>query len=283
MSRQLLSTVCVLALVGWGLTPDRARAWGREGHVIVAKIAELNLKPEARKAIFKLLGPIPISHERIATFADFVRHNPDFPEYAKSAGWHFVDIPYGQGNFDPTRDCQDGACVVNKVEEFQRVLAGNGPTDKRLEALIFLVHLVGDLHQPLHCATKKDRGGNALHVRLLGETGNHLNLHSVWDSELVQAGMKRLDAVDYAVQLNNSIKEGDRTAWQAGRPVDWALASHALAEKFAYRDAHGNELPATGTPNLDRAYIDSRVPVVASQLQKGGLRLAKVLNDALAP
>jgi hypothetical protein len=280
MSKQQVGKLAVFVFLAGMLSPSEVRAWGKEGHVIVAKIAELNLSDKARQEVRKLLGPIPISDSRIANFADFVRHNRDFPQFGKSAPWHFVDIPLEAEGYDPQRDCKGGQCVIDRIAQFQKVLAGNGPADERLEALTFLVHLVGDLHQPLHCTTNNDRGGNDLAVHFLGHTGNHLNLHSVWDSNLVVAALKGLEPLDFANRLNIQIKQADRSAWRVGTPVDWANEAHAVAQRCAYRDAKGDPLPTKGQPNLDEAYVDRGVEQVTLQLQKGGVRLAKVLNDA---
>jgi hypothetical protein len=282
MSGRLLQGAAAAVLVCAGLAPAPAWAWGEDGHVIVAKIAELNLTPEARKEIQKLLGPIPISHPRIATFADFVRHNPDYPEYSKSSGWHFVDVPVG-ATFDPETHCPQQNCVIEQVNRFKGVLAKkDAKADDRLEALIFVVHLVGDMHQPLHCATRNDRGGNSLNVRFLGHRGNHLNLHSVWDDNLVKSGMKRQDRLNYAYDLNTRISDANRTGWKTGTPKEWALESHKLAETAAYTDSNDKPLPTMGVPNLDDAYVKRGTKVVEEQLQKGGVRLAAILNEALS-
>jgi hypothetical protein len=283
MDSRLTGVTTTLALACWFLTPARAPAWGSEGHVIVAKIAELNLKPGARLAIGKMLGTIPISDRRIANFADFVKRNPDYPRFLQSAPWHFVDIPVGE-KYDKDRDGNGGANVIDKITEFKKTLADkDAKAEERLEALLFIVHLVGDLHQPLHCATREDHGGNSLKVKFLGHGGNHLNLHSAWDTDLVRAGMKRLEPGDYAFRLNGGTRKEDRSKWQEGTPEDWANESNAAAAKFAYRDSGGNKLPTTGAPNLDDAYIKRGVGVVEGQLRKGGIRLAKILNDALSP
>jgi hypothetical protein len=270
-----------------------AWGWGENGHLIVAKIAELNLEPKAKDQITKLLaveddvtklnGVTSIATMRLATFADFVRHNPNYTDpYGKSAPWHFVDIPV-KATYDEARDCVDKSCVIGQVERFQETLGNNdAPPAKRKEALIFLVHLVGDAHQPLHCCTRNDRGGNNLKVHFLGNAGNHLNLHSVWDDNLVHASMASVDALDAAGRLNGAIKGDDRTAWRKGTIKEWAIESHQLAVKFAYRAGSEKELADSGTVNLDKEYVDQAVPVVAKQLQKGGIRLAAVLNDALA-
>ena len=278
--------VLLLVGIGWGLafTPP-AWGWGKEGHIIVAKIAELNLSPEAQTAIHELLSPgARISDDKIANFADFVRHNPHYPQYANTAPWHFVDTPYEATSYDPDRDCKENACAVGKIEDLRKVLADkSAPHAKRQTALIFLVHLVGDVHQPLHCATRNDRGGNMLAVTFLGQSGNHLNLHSVWDDNLVLACMGALDEIDYANRLNANMTAAQRTELAQGTTTDWANESHSLAVQKAYRDSNDNPLPTEGTPNLDQGYVDRGKGVVELQLRRGGVRLAKILNEALAP
>ena len=169
------------------------------------------------------------------------------------------------------------------IEDFKVTLASKTlPKARRQEALLFLVHFVGDLHQPLHCATRNDRGGNGLKVTLLGQSPHHsMNLHSVWDGDLVHIIMPTANAFDSGKALNQAITDEERTAWQGGTTKQWAMESYALARKVSYLRADGTMLPTTGEPDLDQAYVDKAKPVVLSQLKKAGIRLAKVLNDAL--
>jgi hypothetical protein len=282
--KSLIRSVLTLGAVLAGSAP--ARAWGEDGHVIVARVAELNLSADAQNGIKKLLGPIGISHPRIATFADFVRHNRDYPQYKSSAPWHYVNIPVdaeGVTGYDPDRDSPKGKpCVVTKIKDFQKVLADKTrPSDERLEALMFLVHLVGDVHQPLHCGDRGDSGGNGLKVKYLGHGGNHLNLHAVWDDNLVKENMKRLDAAGYAAKLHAKVSdEKDRALLSAGAVEDWATESFLIAKQSAYV-LGGATIPKTGpTPDLDDEYIDRNAKEVEKQLLRGGLRLARLLNEA---
>lgn len=187
--------------------------------------------------------------------------------------------------FNPAVHCKEGLCVLGKIEDFKAVLADKSlPKERRQEALVFLVHLVGDLHQPLHCATRDDNGGNGLKVKYLGHSGNHLNLHSVWDDNLVHEVMVDVDPLKTAAKLNEGIAAADRTAWQSGKPKNWMMESYEAARTKSYLQGDGETpLPTTGTPNLDEDYVKRNKAVVAEQLKKGGIRLAKVLNDALAP
>ncbi|WP_168219347.1 S1/P1 nuclease [Limnoglobus roseus] len=271
-----------------------ARAWGPDGHQIVARIAELHLSADAKAELAALLPDAGlsdsnhISDTRLASFADFVRHNSHFPQYAQSGPWHFVDIPIspdGPVAYDPQKHCKDGQCVLEQIEGFQKVLADKTqPKKKRQEALVFLVHFVGDMSQPLHCATRNDRGGNDVKVHYLGQSGNHLNLHSVWDDNLVRENMASFDAIKAANQMNEAITDADVAEWQGKTTKDWMLESYELARTSAYRvTPNGEFLATTGTVNLGSDYVKANAKVAGSQLRKGGVRLAKVLNDALKP
>jgi hypothetical protein len=293
MSARKHATVGAAFLVAVLLAPAKTVAWGPEGHIIVARIAELNLSPAAKAALAELLPDTPfsgsnsISDPHLPNYADFVKHNSQFPQFKDSGPWHFVDIPVDPPtDYDPDKFCKNGQCVLEKIEQFKGILADKSqPKVKRQEALVFLVHLVGDLHQPLHCATRNDTGGNDLKVKYLGNPGSHhpMNLHSVWDSNLVRENMTTFDPKGSADKLNEVIQNADRNKWRQGAVKDWMMESYDLARTTSYKFADGTPLPTTGHPNLDKAYVDKNKLVVAEQLKKGGIRLAKVLNDALAP
>jgi hypothetical protein len=252
------------------------------------------LSSDAQAALGNLLPDTDFSNSTsiaasaLVNYADFVKHNSNFPQYnGISSPWHFIDIPVEppfQGN--PMQFCPNSDCVIAKIDEFKTVLASKTlPKKRRQEALVFLVHLVGDLHQPLHCATRNDTGGNDLHVKYLGSAGHHpIVLHGVWDGNLVHEAMSGANPVTSAESMNTAITAQNRTNWQAGTIKDWAMESYALARDHAYMQGDGvTSLPTSGKPNLDQAYVNRNKPVVTMQLQKAGIRLAKLLNDALTP
>jgi nuclease S1 len=287
--RALPTSAALAALVLWCLP---ARAWGPAGHVIVARIAELNLTSEANAAIAELLpdnglsDSQAISDSSLASFADHVRRNPRYPQYQYLNEAHFVDIAVTDPPFqgDPTTFCGNQKCVISAIEDFKKVLADKTqPKEKRQEALAFLVHFVGDLHQPLHCATRNDRGGNELTVTFMGHSVAHhpLELHGVWDSELVSAAMPSANALQSAKTFNGTITDAQKVDWKIGTTKDWAMESYKLACTVSYRRPDGTMLPITGRPDLDEAYVEQAKPVVVSQLKKAGIRLANVLNEAL--
>jgi hypothetical protein len=250
-----------------------ARAWGPTGHEIAASIAELHLTPKAKAGIAELLAPTRhISDNGVANWPDFIRH--DRPE---SAPWHFVNIPFDATRYDPKRDCKDGNCVVEAVERFATVLGNTDATFvTRNETLRFLVHFVGDIHQPLHCAERNgDRGGNlrAMTIPHEKKTGN---LHKVWDTELVHECLGTKTIADFARTLNDRVTPAKHEKWTSDTPADWAWESHRLAVEHTYKD-----IPSDGAPlPLTAAYIAANRPIVELQLTKAGLRLAFLLNKA---
>lgn len=174
--------------------------WGQEGHRIIAVIAESRLEKEAAQGVVELIAAGGL--QSVATWADEIRK--DRPE---TAPWHYVDLPREQSDYDPSRDCinpKEGDCVITAIEHFRSVLADrHQPKGERAEALKFLVHLVGDIHQPLHCL-KDDDGGTTLGVIFFAEAinafnGKPWNLHAVWDAGLI--ARSGLDEEAYARKL----------------------------------------------------------------------------------
>ena len=245
--------------------PLQTEAWGPEGHRIVALIAEDHLSSKARQEIKKLLKGTPI--DSVAKWADDIRGLR--PE---TYNWHFVDIPINKRTYKPTRDCKctrRGDCVIEAIEQLKVILADT--TEKaaqRAEALKFIVHFVGDLHQPLHCADNNDRGGNDVKVQFFGESSN---LHKVWDSGIIEkTGVK--DSA-YAAKLNAALASENLNKLESGTVVNWALESHKAAVVYAYGKKPGNNM-------LDSTYFNQARPIVDTQLMKAGVRLARVINEA---
>jgi len=245
------------------LSVTSAFAWGPRGHRITAIIAERHLSDTAAAQVDALLEGDRLVD--VATWADDVRNaRPETKEM------HFVDIPRSAAAYDASRDCANDDCVIAAIEHFREVLGDTSNSDEdRAEALKFLVHFVGDMHQPLHCADDNDRGGNDVRVKFFGGKSN---LHQVWDSRILDRA-KIPDDEDYADRLEATLAPGDETQITKGDPVKWANATHTLAVNNAY------VLPANKT--LGQTYVNKNLPVVNRQLLRGGLRLAKILNDTL--
>jgi nuclease S1 len=242
------------------------RAWGPDGHRVVAVIAQMNLTRQARERVNALLGPYN-SLGAISSWADDTRD--DFPD---TAPWHYIDIPLAAHTIDMATECPQGNCVIAQIERFDRMLKDphSSDTDRRM-ALRFLVHFVGDLHQPLHCEDNHDKGGNLVQVTLLGRPSN---LHSVWDSGILY--QIKPYGNELAQQLDARIPPAERKQWEQGTVEDWALESHRLARDMAYK-----LLPPGPNPDLGQTYLDAAIPLVETQLEKAGIRLAYLLNQAL--
>jgi hypothetical protein len=243
-------------------------AWGGDGHRIVGRVAEERLTPTVRAQVQVLLDGAHLAD--VSTWADDVRR-----ERPATSRWHYVDIPYDATSYDPARDCQatdHGDCVIAEIARAEQVLGDTSQSKAdRAEALKFLVHFVGDMHQPLHCIERKDpatgngdAGGNAVHVAFFGQPAN---LHAVWDSGIVTHGGVTLE------QVQKWLAAQDEKALTQGDPVQWALAAHALAVSHTYviPDDH----------QLGDEYVKKNVEVVIAQLGSAGIRLAAILNATL--
>jgi hypothetical protein len=237
--------------------------WWDLGHRVVARLAETRLTPHTREAVRDILGGQSLADASV--WADNIR------QYRHDADrLHYVNIPLADTVYDPARDCPHGQCIVAAIEHDRRVLADAGASpEERAEALRFLIHFMGDLHQPLHVADDGDRGGNSRAVIFLGHP---TDLHKVWDGELIDSS--GLSQADYAAYLRQRMQSLDLKALERGTVVDWAMEGHRIAAEHAYR------LPADG--RIGRDYLEANRPIVDHALIAGGVRLAKVLNDALA-
>jgi hypothetical protein len=254
--------------------PLAATAWGPEGHEIVADLAQSHLNENPKAEIRALIGDASLAS--IANWADEIRHDRD-----ETYNWHFVDIPTNAPGFSDERDCflpnnkhKDAAtdhhnCVVDRIEIFEHVIGDrNAPREERIEALKFLVHFVGDVHQPFH-AIGEAAGGNGISVVEFGsaECGQRpCNLHGAWDSGLIRhTGMS---TEEYVARLETLIADEHLTA--TGKPEDWANESHNDAKSAWLTDGS----------QIDDSYYKKEISVVDERLALAGLRLAAMLNAA---
>src|SRR5688500_3255987 len=265
---RLLSVLLVLFLA------SLCRAWGGEGHQLVAVIAEDMLTPQARRAVAELLGGGNMSDAEVANWADEVRR-----DRRETSGWHYVNIPHDAKGFDRARDGRDGDNVIDTVEREAKVLADKTqPREKRVEALKFVVHLVGGLHQPLHCAERNgDKGGNGRLVFFLDRRKAD-SLHYVWDTALVREIIGRRAIAPAAEAMSKSISAKQRKEWATGTPEQWANESHRAAVEKVYAGVAADGDP----PKLGREYVAESPPVVTEQIKRASVRLARALNECLA-
>jgi nuclease S1 len=246
------------------LAPLPAARWHDLGHRMVALLAELRLTPYTREAVRDILGGQSLADASV--WADQIkqyRHDAD--------RLHYVNIPLRDNVYLPEKDCRNGRCLIAAIESDRRILAdpATQPHD-RAEALRFLVHFLGDLHQPLHVADNSDRGGNRRTVRLLGD---YMSLHQAWDGELI--ARYGLSQPAYFEQLRREMNSMDVSGLERGTVVDWAMEGHRIAAERVY-----GPIPRGG--RLGQRYVNASRPVIDHALIAGGVRLAKVLNEALA-
>ena len=262
LSRLMMDALRILTGLAMVLMPLPALAWGPEGHEIVAAIAAVHLTDAARNQASSLLGGKTMI-VLDADWADEIR--TDRPD---TASWHYVNIPLNAAGYDARRDCADDDCVVAQIARDARILADRkASTAERAEALRFLIHLVGDIHQPLHAADNGDKGGNTFVVYL---RGRRTNLHRVWDEDVVQA--LGPDPMRVADQLDAALTPAQKFRDSGGTPVDWANESLA-AGRTIYAPIHG--------PYLPDDYARRQNALVRDRLAKAGLRLAALLNRIL--
>ncbi len=275
------------------IAPYRAVAWGDDGHKTIALIAERYLEPAVRATLGAMLDADPDNltpHDLAseATWADKYRDsNNRRDHYEQTQNWHFVDLEindpdikaacFGRAALAAGTAASNGppkACIVDKINQFLAEVK-NPKTDfeERLFALKFLLHFVGDLHQPLHAADNHDRGGNDVKV---WSGSKALSLHHLWDVEFVQA-LARKPAVLVQVLLMQ-ITPAQAASWRAGTPEDWAWEAFAIAHQHVYGDP---PLSAGEAHQLDRAYAEQAKADAALQLSRAGVRLAHLLNQAL--
>ena len=287
--------------LGLGPAPG-AWAWGPEGHEIAAEIALYYLTPGARAAVDEVLGSYKLGEYDVASWPDAIRGDKAYAElYPDNGRWHFVDFDAGLWYDEDFKleAPEDGNDVATQIVRWRDELKGGKlKGERRLDALRFLVHFVGDLHQPMHCAFRYgDMGGNMLPVNSF--TGRHYrfgpetemdyspSLHSTWDEYLVYELAAGRKTKEVAKALQKEIGREEVRRWMNDDAMGWAVDSYWVARKQAYRMSDGEKFPYKwARPGVDLTrenYIDSHVPAVAEQLKKAGVRLAGMLNSAFDP
>jgi len=239
--------------------------WGYEGHQVIALIAMKYMTADAQARAGDLLDGSAI--DAVANWADDYRH-----DYRETGPWHYIDIPLADSKIDLARECPDGDCVIAKTQQFLAVLKDpKADKDAKAQALRFVIHFVGDLHQPLHDEDNGDKGGNTRYVVFERHPDN---LHWIWDTGLLEH-INRNPAA-FAAELESRITPQDLAEWQKGSIEDWVMEGHRLAQTVAYGDL-SNENPSPITPEYERQVVS----VIELQLEKASVRLAHLLNDAL--
>lgn len=280
----------------WFCCAIPAFSWWETGHQVIARIAVDHLTPAARIRLARILD-VPDTPEAIAnalarasTWADETRTQTG------TGAWHYIDLAVQDSKSDIPKRCPQDNCAPARIRLFAAQLASRGTNDEwsELDALRYLVHFVGDIHQPLHAISDADLGGNC--EKLDPPIGKAKNLHALWDGEIVNE-VNPSDQVlaadlEHEIQALTTQQQHDMAS---GNPNDWSWQSHEIALKDIYYKLHipiegpmfptnCSEAPGEITefhPQIDGLYIDTMEPIVRLQLERGGLRLAKVLNESL--
>ena len=234
--------------------------WGQKGHDIVAYIAECNLTPRAYKRVVAALeGHSPVYY---ANWLDGASHTP---EYAYTKTWHYANVDEGKSYATQPRN--EKGDVVQAVNEIvAKLSSGTLSAEEESLNLRMLIHLVGDMHCPMHAGRLTDRGGNGVKVRYFGKSQK---LHSVWDSEIVESA-HRWGYTEWQREIDRATKAQKREMAE-GEPIDWFEQTHAAAVEVYAHTPEG--------ASLSYDYVTRFTPMVERQLLRGGVRLARLLNE----
>lgn len=255
MKKLILLSFCFLMLTS---SAKEEFFWGQTGHRVVGHIADGMLTKKAQKQVRRVLGNLTLAE--VSTWMDDVRSD-DAYDYAQT--WHYTTIPDGETY--ESADKQENGDVIWAIEKIVTELkAGNLSAEDEATNLKFLVHLVGDIHQPLHVGNGTDRGGNDVRLQWFG---SNTNLHSVWDSRMIDG--KQFSYTELANKINHPSKTQVK-AWQAASVRDWAYESMSHREQVY-------DVPEDG--RLSYVYGYDNFDLVELRLLQAGVRLAGVIND----
>ncbi|MEG1611130.1 MAG: S1/P1 nuclease [Alistipes sp.] len=235
-------------------------AWGQKGHDITTYIAECHLSPEAAAKIDKILnGHSPVYY---ANWMDIASHNT---EYGYTRSWHYLNVDEGE-TIQTTERNPKGDVLSAITTLVETLKTGKLSAEEEAVSLKMLIHLVADMHCPMHTGHRSDLGGNRLSVKMFNRP---TSLHSVWDSSLPEA-IHRWSYSEWQNQIDR-LSDDDATLIQAGEPSDWVNETYEICTQIY------NETPAD--TNISYQYVDKYAQIVEMQFLKGGYRLARLLNE----
>jgi nuclease S1 len=251
--------VNVLSFLALVLALD-ARAWGFEGHELIARQAQILLSDQARSMVKRLLAQEEgATLPGISTWAD--KHR-EFP----SSTWHYVNFPKGECRYAKMRDCPEGNCVIEAFASQLAIFQRSKDPQEQLRAFKFVVHLLSDVHQPLHAAWGEDRGGNSFQLQAFGRGSN---LHAFWDSTLIRQAEGGIEAIERDVQSEIARLSADRP----GHIEAWALESCQIVVQEGF-------YPAGRV--VDEAYVQQHRGTVVRRFALASRRLADTINRMAA-
>lgn len=266
------------------LSANAAFAWGPTGHRVVGAVAEKHLDIAVLSKIYKILGGQSLS--RVANWPDEIKSEP--AKYSYTFNWHYTDWADDAHDHD---EASSSGKLLGSIKEQVAVLKNPEATqDAKVFALKFIIHLVGDLHQPLHVGNGLDQGGNLCKVTFQGQA---MNLHALWDEGMIN--FTKLSFSELADYVSQGHTREEILAWKSGNVLDWALESKELRGKIYPENVLPSPEPMSikqycrkdivvtteEIPKLSYEYSYKFVPVVEQRLYQAGVRLALVLNEAL--
>lgn len=274
---------CGLLLILMAISQS-AFAWGAQGHRVVAQIAEKRLEQTSPETLQKARDFLRANNNNRdcapcddpRSFASVASDADDFRQIELALvtrDWHYVNIDIAHETYDETRDCPTGDCVVRRIYRMADTLrdASRNNCDKE-SALIYLIHFMGDMHQPFHTGFGRlengepDRGGNSVKLNF---EGRETNLHSLWDSGIIEK-QGRSDSQWVAHLMTEALNGRDPALLAAGTPTSWLNESHQKV-----RELHTTKKP------FDAQYVKEAVPIIEERLLLAGLRLARLIEDSV--
>jgi hypothetical protein len=274
----------LLALFAAATIATPVSAYWEYGHETVATIGYRNAKPETRAAIDRILRHAQLLEtptcpartiEQASVWADCIKTLG--PRFSYTSNWHYQNVDVCKP-FDLKSACRDGNCVSAQIERDMKLLKDKTlPMRERVQALAFLVHFMGDLHQPLHAGDRGDLGGNKVTAAYGAYAPERLNLHAIWDGYLAER------AISTPPSLMRRYSPEEKAAIQAGSVEDWSRESWQVAHDATYATALGGDAcgPVPARAKLDQTTIEKLVPTARLEIERGGLRLARLLDEAL--
>ncbi len=253
--------VCLLSVLF--LSPDCSNAsnnfWGSTGHRVVGKIADQYLKSKTKRKLRELLHNESLAF--VSTYADDIKSDKRYNEFYS---WHYVNIPL-DSDYESSKKNKSGDLITGIEHCIKVIKDENSSDDDKAFYLKLLIHFIGDLHQPMHVGLAEDKGGNDFKLQWFY---NDTNLHAVWDTKMINSyDMSYSELAENA----DTLTKDQVKAIQKGSIIDWLNDTHKITRQV-YANVSPNE-------NLRYRYSYNNFNTVRTQLQKGGIRLAKILND----
>lgn len=233
-------------------------SWGRTGHNVIGRIAANHLSDKAKAGVAALLGT-----ETLADVSSWADDNRD----RSTASWHFINVETGLDFADFKQQVEAGTNVYTVLLKEEGILADEKASrDERVTALKYMVHFVGDIHQPMHVSRAEDKGGNSIQVQY---DGQGTNLHSLWDTKMLEhAGLSE----NQLARNFDKATPAQIAKWPSDPQISWAWESYQISSKLY------SEIEKNGT-NIDDAYYQAHLPIVEDRIEKAGIRLAGILNQ----